>query len=123
MSGQSAEETLRQSGEEGVAARARKVEAAPSKKEVEDQNLDHAVFRCLCPRCAKGRAEACGSRKRGGKTGDAPTDSLDYLHTHSEQEKEEEKGMPGRCGEGQPEEDGDGEGCAEQGHARLRWRC
>ena len=33
--GQSVEETLKETSEEGVAARARKVEAAPSRKEVE----------------------------------------------------------------------------------------
>ena len=43
--GQSMEETLRKTSEEGVPARVRKAEAAPSKKEVEDHNLDHAVSR------------------------------------------------------------------------------
>ena len=32
-------------GEEAVRARARKTGAAPSDKEVEERNLDHAVFR------------------------------------------------------------------------------
>ncbi len=49
MLGQSMEETPRETNEERVFARARKVEAAPSKKEVEDRNLDHAVFRRWCP--------------------------------------------------------------------------
>ena len=35
--GQGMEETLRETSEEGVVARARKVEAVPTKKEVEDQ--------------------------------------------------------------------------------------
>ena len=96
------EETLRETSEEGVAARARKVEAVPSKKEVEDHNSDHALFRSWRPHCVKGRAEACGHRRGGGQTGDAPTVSLDYTHTRSEQEKEEEKGMP----IGQHDEDG-----------------
>jgi hypothetical protein len=43
--GQSVEETLRENGEEGVAARARKVEGVPSKKEVEEHDPTHAVFR------------------------------------------------------------------------------
>ncbi len=85
MFGQSAEETLRETGDEGVAARARKAKAAPSKKEVEDH--DHAVFRSWCPLYVKGRAEACGHRKRGGETGDAPTARLDYAYACSEQEK------------------------------------
>ena len=44
MFGESVEEALRELGEEGVGARARKVEAAPNKKEVEERNLDRTVF-------------------------------------------------------------------------------
>ncbi len=73
--GESVEEALREMGEEGVGARARKVEAVPNKKEVEEQNLDHAVLRSWRPRCVKGRAEACGHKKRGDG-GDAPSVSL-----------------------------------------------
>ncbi len=74
--------------------RARKVEAVPSKKEVEGRNVDHAVFRSWRPRCVKVRAEAHGRGKRAGETRDAPAVSLDYTHAHSEQGKKEEKGMP-----------------------------
>ncbi len=56
--GESVEEALRDMNEERVAARARRVEAVPNKREVEERNLDHAVFRSWCPRCVKGRAEA-----------------------------------------------------------------
>ncbi len=63
--GESVEETLGEASDEGVVARARKVEAAPNKKEVEDRSLDHAVFRSWCPHCMKGRVEAYGHRKRG----------------------------------------------------------
>ena len=42
--GESVEETLREVSEEGVAARARKAGAIPSKREVAEHNLDHAVF-------------------------------------------------------------------------------
>ncbi len=59
---QSVEETLREKGDEGVAARAWKAEAVPSRKEVEKHNLDHAVFRSWYPH-VKGRAEAYGHRK------------------------------------------------------------
>ncbi len=42
----------------------------------------------------KGRAEAYGHvRKVTGESG-APTVGVDYVHMHSEQEKEEEVGMP-----------------------------
>ena len=87
--GQSVEETLKEASEGGVVAKARKVEVVPSKKEVGDHNLDHAVFRSWCPHCVKGRAEAYGHKKRGGATGDVPTISLDYMYMHSEQEEEE----------------------------------
>ncbi len=43
--GESVEEALREMSEEGVGAKARKVEAPPSKKEVEEHNLDHVAFR------------------------------------------------------------------------------
>ncbi len=74
--------------------RARNVEAVPNSKEVEEHNLDHAVFRSWCPHCVKGRAEAYGHRKREKEQGEVPTIGVDYMHMHSEQEREEEKGMP-----------------------------
>ncbi len=85
--GESVEGTLKEASDQGVAARARKVEAEPNKKEVKDHKLDPAVFGSWRPHCAKGRAEAFGHMKRGGEMGDAPTVSLDYTRTHSEQEK------------------------------------
>ena len=92
--GQIAEETLRETGEEGVAARARKVEAVQSRKEAEERNPDHAVFRSWCSRCVKGGAESYGHAKTVQNDVDAPTIGLDYMHAHSEREKKEEKGMP-----------------------------
>ena len=63
--GESAEEVVERErrdggGKESVGARARRVEAVPSSKEVEERNLDHAVFRSWCPHCVKGRAESYG---------------------------------------------------------------
>ncbi len=72
MFGQSVEETLKETGEEGVAARASKVESAPSKKEVEDRNLDHAVFRGWCPHCIgqqDGDGEGCAEQQRAAVSG------------------------------------------------------
>ncbi len=91
--GESAEETFRGTSEEGVGARARKVEAVPSKKVVEGHNLDHVVFRNWCPHCGKGRAEACGHQKERRRRRRC-TDGEFGLHVHSDQEKEEEKGTP-----------------------------
>ncbi len=87
--GESVEEAFREMSEEGVGAKARKVEAAPSQDEMEEHNLDHAVFGSWRPRCVKGRAEAFGHKKRGGDGGDVPTVNLDYTCMRSKQEKEE----------------------------------
>ena len=97
--GESAEEVVEQErrgdvGEEAARARARKAEIAPSDKEVEERNLDHAVFRCWCPHCVKGRAESCGHVKKAQGEGAVPTVGVDYVCVRSEQEKEEEKDTP-----------------------------
>ncbi len=63
--GESADEALRELSEEGVGAKARKVEAVQMKKEVEERKLDRAVFRSWRPRCVRGRAKAYGHKKRG----------------------------------------------------------
>jgi hypothetical protein len=100
--GQSVEEMLGETSEEGVVARARKVESFPNRKEVEERSLDHPALRSWHPHCVKGRAEAYG-HKREGEGGNAPTVILEHTHTRSEPEKEEDHG-----GEGQQGEDGDG---------------
>ena len=92
--GKSIKETLREASEEGVAARARKTGAVPSQREGEEHNLDHGVFRSWCPHCVKGRAESYGHVRKVQNEGDVPTIGIDYMYMHSEQEKEEEKGMP-----------------------------
>ena len=56
----------------------RKTEAVPSDKEVEEHNVDHAVFRAWCPHCVKGRGEAYGHMKLKNKRGDVPVISIDY---------------------------------------------
>ncbi len=79
---------------EAVRAKARKTETVPSQREAEEHNLDHGVFRSWCPRCVKGRAGSYGHEKKAQSEGDSPTVGLDYMYMHSEQEREEEKGMP-----------------------------
>ncbi len=59
-------------GEEAARARARKAGIVPSGLEVEEGNLDHAVFRSWCPRCVKGRAESCGHARKVKDEGIAP---------------------------------------------------
>ena len=56
--------------------------------------MGHGVFRSWCPHCVKGRAESYGHVRKVQGERDVPTIELDYMYMHSEQEKEEEKGMP-----------------------------
>ena len=44
---------LKETSQDASRARARRTEAAPSAKEVEELNLDHSVFRSWCPHCVK----------------------------------------------------------------------
>ncbi len=72
--------------------------------------MDRVVFRSWCPRCTKGRAE--GHTKKAQKEGKTPTIGVDYAHMHSEQEKEEEKGVPIVVAKDNKDEDDRGEGGA-----------
>lgn len=72
---------------------AREIGARPARREAEERNLDDAVFRAWCPRCVRGRAEAYPHRA-DEREKDVPIASVDYMYMHSEQSKEEEKGMP-----------------------------
>ncbi len=74
----------------------RRTEAVPNDKEVEEHNVDHAVFRAWCPHCVKGRGEAYGHAKLKDKSQEVPVISVDYAYMHPEAqgEDEEEKGMP-----------------------------
>ena len=84
----------REIGEEAVRAKTRKTEPVPSQREVEEHNLDHGVLRSWCPHCVNGRAESRGHVRKAKGEGAAPTIGVDYVDMHSEQEKEDEKGMP-----------------------------
>ncbi len=95
--GENVEVTLRvmkETSEEANRAKARKTEAVPSIREVEEHRLDHSVFKSWCPQCVRGRAKACGHRRGKGDEGEAPVIGVDYMNTHCDQEKEEGKGMP-----------------------------
>ncbi len=46
------------------------------------------------PHCVKCRAESYWHVKKLHNEGDVPTKGIDYMYMHSEQEKEEENGMP-----------------------------
>ena len=84
--GESTKEVVeREIGEEAVRARARKTEAVPIQREVEEHNLDHGVFRSWCPHCVKGRAESYGHVKKVQNEGDVPTIGIYYMYMHSEQ--------------------------------------
>ncbi len=93
MVGESTEEVVERQrggevGEEAVRATARKTEAVPSQRKVEERNLGHAGFRSWRPCCVRGRAESCGHVQKVQNEGEAPTVGLGYMYTHSEQEKE-----------------------------------
>ena len=47
------EERERIEAEREHRAKMRRTEAVPSDREVEDHNVDHAVFRAWCPHCVK----------------------------------------------------------------------
>ena len=49
--------------EEVVAPKVRKVVAEPTEQEVEEHNVDHAVFRSWCPHCVKGKGVSYGHRR------------------------------------------------------------
>ena len=76
--------------------RMRRTEAVPSAREVEEHNVEHAMFRSWCPHCVKGRGEAFKHPRVGGREQEVPTISTDYMYVHPEEEKDEEreKGMP-----------------------------
>ena len=74
----------------------RSTEAVPSEREVEEHNVDHAVFCAWCSHCVKGRGEAYGHMKLKDKVKDVPVVSVyyAYMHPEAEEEDEAEKGMP-----------------------------
>ena len=74
----------------------RRTDAIPSEKEIEEHNVDHAVFRAWCPPCVKGRGEAYAHTKVKDKTQEVPVVSVDSAYSHPEAEVEDETdtGMP-----------------------------
>ncbi len=51
-------EREREDPSEGHRVRMRKTVAVPSDRELEEHNVDHAMFHAWCPHCVKGRWEA-----------------------------------------------------------------
>jgi hypothetical protein len=80
--------------EDAARARASKTEAVPSAKDVEEHNVDSAVFRSWRPRCVKGRAESQGHRTQQKDEKEVPVMGVDYAYTPSELDKEGDKAMP-----------------------------
>ena len=88
-------EAKEEEGEEGTKPKYRRLEPEPTQEEVEEHNIDHAVFRNWCPHCVKGRAVAFPHTKVIGKEKeDISTISIDYMFMTEKQDKEEEKGNP-----------------------------
>ena len=67
----------------------------PSKTEVEEHYLDHAVFREWCPHCVKGRGQGKGHKvQQGSAEKDIPTISIDYMFMQEGSDKEERLLVP-----------------------------
>ena len=80
--------------EEAEQVKYRKTEDEPTAREVEEHNMDHAVFRSWCPHCVKGKASAYGHRAREDKDQGIPRVCVDYVYMDDKQEQGEEKDMP-----------------------------
>ena len=78
----------------------RKVGANPTAKEIEEHELDHAVFKDWCPHCVKGKSVAYPHLKNKGKESEIPIIAIDYMFMLTDKKEsigeggEEEKGMP-----------------------------
>jgi len=84
-----------QEGEDGHAARYRKLGPEPTQEEIDEHNMDHGTFRSWCPHCVKGAAMAYPHRKSQDKSREeVPVVSIDYMFMNEKQNAEEEKGMP-----------------------------
>ena len=87
---------IEEEDEEIVAARFRRLQAEPTREEIEEHNIDHARFRSWCPHCVRGRAKSFPHRHdKGKKIREVPKISIDYGFIDDSKDKnEEEKGMP-----------------------------
>ncbi len=57
-------EALKETSEEANVARARKTEAIPSAKEVEEHALDHCVFPSWRPHCVSGESRSVWAQEQ-----------------------------------------------------------
>ena len=69
--------------EEAQRAKFRSVESVPLQIEVDEHNIDHAVFRSWCPHCVKGKASSYGHPRNENDKGDIPKVCIDYMYMHS----------------------------------------
>jgi hypothetical protein len=86
-------------GVEENKARVRSVPVRPTQKEVEEHEIDHAVFRDCCPHCVKGKAVSHPHYRGQEKDSEIPVIALDYMFLQDNSGKEdkkedEERGMP-----------------------------
>ena len=67
--------------EEGHQQRVRSLVPEPTQKEIDEDNVDHGVFRSWCPHCVRGKAVSYPHLRRG-KSDDVdqvPVISVDYM--------------------------------------------
>ena len=70
---------------EGVKVKHGRTDEEPTAREVEERNMDHAVFRSWCPHCVKGKSAAYGHRVSEAQKQGLPRISVDYMFMHREQ--------------------------------------
>jgi hypothetical protein len=87
-------------GEESEKAQIRKSAGMPTKEEIDECNLDHAVYRAWRPHCVRGKAQSHPHVRVDKKITEIPTVSVDYMYLGDGEHRskggshKEDKGMP-----------------------------
>ena len=79
--------------EEARQPNTRKVPIQPSQEEVDKHMVTHLPFRDWCPHCVRGKSGSKPHKASHG-THEIPTVAIDYMFMHSQQNEQEETGMP-----------------------------
>ena len=82
-----------QEADEATQPKTRAAPTQPSREEVEKQMVTHLPFRDWCPHCVRGKP---GSKphKSNQSVHEIPTVAVDYMFMHTNQNEQEESGMP-----------------------------
>jgi hypothetical protein len=78
--------------------RARSIPVKPSQKEVDEHEIDHAVFKDWCTHCVRGKATSFPYKVNKNEDRAFPVISVDYMFMNDngkkDEDNEQEKGMP-----------------------------